>query len=1089
MIDKSYKDKILDGITIEDVVSKYVPDLKRSGRYLKACCPFHNEKTPSFFVMPDKGKWRCYGACQEGGNVIDFVMKADNLPYPLACKKLLKEYLHIDLKEAELHLTPEEEKQEKLRQTMLIYTDLACKWFVEQFNADYPAAKAAKAYAVGRWGEEYCKENRVGFAPDSWDMFVDWATGKGLDTDVLSDLVLIKYSEKAHKHYAFFRNRVMLPICDRYGKVIGFTGRTLDEHEDCKYINSANSLIYKKEVSIFGIENAIMQARKEEKMFLGEGAPDAAKCQSLGINNVVASLGGAWTIAQLEFLKGLNVSLCFLPDSDPLKNGETIGAGFRYVIKNGTEAIKMGFAVSVREIPNDTGKKMDPDSYITSAQVFNSMDEEEFILWYARINWNEDFLAEDRVRFIGEVCDLIACLKDENVQETYINALVKKYHNRPLWTSGMRSAKRRMHEEKTRRSSKEKYEMLQTYGFTIKNNCYYSSGKDGAQKQLSNFILTPCIHVVDDILPLRIFWIVNDEPGSKQEIIEFDMDTFTSSKNMRKKLLGKGNYLWYGDENDLLQLQAYLAKTTETARQVKQMGWQKEGFYCFCNGVLEDGVWIPVDNMGIVRLKKGNFYIPAMSELYKDSDELFINERKFIHLNYSNISFRDYFEKVIGVFGDNAKVGLGWLCATFFRDIVKAKIDFFPIYNVFGPKGSGKTQLGTSLNALVKREHKPTSIGTGTLAGLTDELSSVSNAPVHLDEYKNTVGEKKVELLKDVWAGIGRVKMNMDKDKKREQARVNCGLIITGQEMPTADIALFTRLIFLTYDKQHHTKEERDRYDDLVAVRQLGLSHLAIEILKHRTSFEASFDDAWKKAAADIDYKLDGMEIMDRIERNWLVPLAAFIALEKCLDMPFSYEELLEICAKGIKRQNSMCSSTDEVAAFWNIYSTAQQKGLVKEEQDFMLRMKDKLKVNQRKEAIEFTAPTRILMIRRSAIRGIYCQLGRQMEEKLLPPETMLFYLMKSDEFIGTSSTAQRFRRIGQNGQYLLDNKVDSKGNIISSTIITERDRPLCFDYDRICQKYGIFLDSSAGEEYVPAEDEEKQTPKEEDLDLDDKPF
>lgn len=353
MITKEHKAKIIEGIAIEDVVSRYVPDLKRKGRHMWACCPFHNEKTPSFCVTPDTGRWRCFGQCQEGGNVIDFMMKIENLTYPLACQKLLNDYLHIELKDADLYLTPEEEAREKKRETMLIYNDLVCKWFVEQLHKEAPSAKAAKDYIAFRWeDEDFCKEMTIGYAPDSWDELVDWAKGKSLDLDILQEMGLIKISNNTHKLFSFFRNRVMIPIRDIYGRVIGFSGRALDDNGP-KYMNSSNSLIYNKEMSIFGIDRAMRQARKEEKVYLVEGGPDAMRMQMIGINNTVATLGGSWTRSQFEQLKRLNVSLCFIPDSDTPKEGETLGVGTKYVIKNGIEAIRMGFSVSVREIPNN----------------------------------------------------------------------------------------------------------------------------------------------------------------------------------------------------------------------------------------------------------------------------------------------------------------------------------------------------------------------------------------------------------------------------------------------------------------------------------------------------------------------------------------------------------------------------------------------------------------------------------------------------------------------------------------------------------------------------------------------------------------
>lgn len=148
-----------------------------------------------------------------------------------------------------------------------------------------------------------------------------------------------------------------------------------------------------------------------------------------------------------------------------------------------------------------------------------------------------------------------------------------------------------------------------------------------------------------------------------KEIIELNMEEFTSSKKLRQKLVGIGNYTWLADDSSQIQLMRYLAKVSETAVEIKQLGWQQQGFYCFCNGALEDGVWHPVDDKGIVRLEKRNYYLPAMSQIYKDSTELYSNERKFRHQTYSNISLHDYFSKIVDVFGDNAVISLSsiWL--------------------------------------------------------------------------------------------------------------------------------------------------------------------------------------------------------------------------------------------------------------------------------------------------------------------------------------------------------------------------------------------------------------------------------------------
>lgn len=1059
MIEQKYIDMILDRIEIEDVVSNYIPSMQRKGRRLWTCCPFHNEKTPSFCVEPDKGKWYCFG-CHEGGNVITFVMKMDGLPFPKAVKKLLHDYLHVNLEDAEMHLTPEEETREKLRETMFIYNELLCKWFREQMNADNENAKAAKAYAEGRWTEQFCEDTGIGFAPDSWNALVDWARNKGLDLDIFNQLGVILKSEKTGNPYSFFRNRVMIPIRDRYSRIVGFTGRTMADNEERKYLNSSKSLIYNKEYSVYGIDIAARQARILEKINLVEGASDAGKIQSLGILNVVASLGGAWTKGQLEQLQRLKCSLRIIPDNDVIREGETLGAGFKNAIANGILAIRMGFSVSVSEIPGNGVEKQDPGSFITSKAIFNHLPEEEFILWYARVTWNEEFLAEEKVQFIANLCDLLVYIKDEDLQQTYLNSLVAKYHDRSAWLAGLRTAKRRKQETISKKRSQDDIEMLREFGFTVNNNCYFGTTKEGTQVKWSNCVLRPCVHVKDDLRPVRIFYIQNNESGSQPELIELDMDTLTSAKSLRKKLLGMGNYMWFGDENALIQLQSYLAKATETAIEIKQLGWQQQGFWCFCNGVQEDGVWIPVDDMGIVRLKSGNYYLPAMSKLYERSSEFYTNERRFIHLGYSKITLYDYFTKIVNVFGDNAIIAICFLLATLFRDIVKEKARFFPMLNIFGPKGSGKTQLAETLMTLFAAQNDPPNIETATMAALSEAVASVCNALVHIDEYKNSVDIKKLEWLKDLWGGIGRTKMNMDKDKKREQARVDSGIVITGQEMPTADIALFTRLIYLTYDKQHHTVEERNRFEDLMHFRVLGATHITLEILRHRDSFQASFNDAWKEAGKDLHERLGGEEILDRIEHNWLVPLAAYLAIRDKIELPFTYEQVLELCVAGIKRQNALCNSTDEVASFWNIISSAQQKGLFKEGEGYMIKTVTSLHTNQCKEPIVFDEPRQILMIRKNSMMTTYRQLGRQMDEKLLPSESMLHYLMNSAAYLGITISPKRFKKFGQNGMPLQHYETDDKGNVVSTRTVYDRDRPLCFDYPMISEKFGIILDS-----------------------------
>ena len=1081
MIEQKYIDEVLDKVDLTEVAEDYGITLKLKGHRAWACCPFHNENTASFCIDTVKNLWYCYG-CNKGGNVINFVMEMDGLTFPLAVKKLLKEKLGHDLTDEEMKSTPEEEEKHKKRESMRIINDRLATFFVEQLQKDTDDARKAKAYMLNRWNEKYCQEQQIGYAPKDWHSVVDFAMNTGLSLDLLQEMGILRVSEKTNKLYCVYRNRIMIPVRDRYNHIEGFTARALDEDADCKYLNSADSELYHKSHSIFGIESAIRSAKKQGKLFFVEGAPDVMKLQSLDVSNTIASLGGSWTDNQFQKLKDYrlqNCTLCFIPDSDIPKDGEKLGAGFCNVIRNGALAMQQGFTVSVREIPNDLSveqpKKIDPDEYFSDKTDLNKLEEREFLLWAFEKKFDKNGTTEEKQKVIDETCNLLLCIKDEAVLERYITELAKIDGNKTIWRQAYNSAKKRQQERISEKNKEGGIDMLRSFGFTVQHGCYYGFNKNGDEVQWSNFTLKPLFHIKDDIRPIRLFEICNAD--SQREIIELDMEVFTSAKSLRKKLLGIGNYTWLAGEEPLIQLQRYLAKATETAIEIKQLGWQPQGFYCFCNGAFEENAWHPVDSMGIVRLKAGNFYLPAMSQIYKDSRELYVNERKFCHLGQSDISLNDYFAKIIAVFGDNAVIALCFYIATLFRDIIKPQVHCFPLLNVFGPKGSGKTELAETLMTFFAADNEPLNIETATIPAISDSAASVSNALVHIDEYKNGIDIKKIEMLKDFWGGFGRSKMNMDKDKKREQARVDCGIILTGQEMPTADIALFTRLIYLTCERQHHSQEERERFTDLLQFRQMGATHITLQILKHREQFKTNFCNAIKQAETDVRTRLGEQKPTDRIEKNWTVLLAAFLSLEDLLDFPFQYDRLLNLCVNGIVRQDKLCAKTDELSKLWDIISSAHQKGIFVYDQNYVIRAKNRMKItkDKGKEELTFTPPRRILMIRKDSMLNTYRQLGKQMDEKLLPSESILHYLQNTPEYYGRAVSPERFKSFNSNGQPIQE--LVTEGGTSKLVTKLQQDRPLCFDYTLVSEKFGINLESFTAEQ-----EEDKSEAEEQDL-------
>ena len=416
MIDEKIIEQLLDRADPVDVIGRYV-ELKKKGALYWACCPIHHENTPSFCVNPARGTWHCFG-CGRGGNVVGFLMEHETLSFPEAVRKLAHQY-GIEVEEHKL--TPEQEQQRMKRESMYIINEKCAEHFRQ--NMQQPANKSARDYIVGRWGEKYVEEIGIGYAPDTWDDLLKFARSVGLSMELMNEMGLLKRNEKGN-YYDGYRGRAVIPICDRFRRIIGFTARDMTGKEDtAKYLNPPENEIYHKRTSIFGIDFAVRQAAKEGKFYLVEGAPDAMQLQRIRINNAVAPLGGAWTREQLEQLKKYAPRVCFLPDADPpnLERDEKLGAGTRNALKNGELAMQCGLAVSIREIPlGESNVKQDPDSYCTARQKFDLLKEEDFITWYARYTFQEVKTTEERGEAVNRICTLLALVNDEVKESMYV---------------------------------------------------------------------------------------------------------------------------------------------------------------------------------------------------------------------------------------------------------------------------------------------------------------------------------------------------------------------------------------------------------------------------------------------------------------------------------------------------------------------------------------------------------------------------------------------------------------------------------------------------------------------------------------------
>ena len=346
----SQVEQIKERLGIADVVGAYLKLEKAGGNY-KARCPFHNEKTPSFFLSPARSSYYCFG-CGAKGDIFTFVQEFEGLDFVGALKVLAQK--------AGVELTKEDPKMRSERQRLFLCLESATIFFQRTLyeNAQY---KAVVEYLTGRGlTKDTIKEWRIGYAPDAWQILSDYLKSKRFTEQDMEKVGLTKAREPKDGsvggtgHYDRFRGRIMFPLFDSSGRVIGFSGRIFgpDDGKSAKYLNSPETELFKKSEMLYGFHKAKQGIREKGYSILVEGQMDMLMSQQVGFTNTVAVSGTALTLQHLEMLRRLSerVVMSFDPD----------GAGVRAAQRGAAMAIGLGMEVRVAELP----KGEDPALFI-----------------------------------------------------------------------------------------------------------------------------------------------------------------------------------------------------------------------------------------------------------------------------------------------------------------------------------------------------------------------------------------------------------------------------------------------------------------------------------------------------------------------------------------------------------------------------------------------------------------------------------------------------------------------------------------------------------------------------------------------------
>lgn len=344
MISSQSVEQVKDVARIEEVIGKYV-NLKKHGAGFTGLCPFHTERTPSFNVTPAKGFYKCFG-CGKSGDAISFIMDHDQVAFVDAIKILADQY-HITLEHEQDKRTEEAIAEEEAMEKIL--NAAARKYYEALLDLPVSHAAAIELLVHRNLSPDSIAEWQIGYAPDDWRFLTPVIIERGL-WEPASKLGLVK--SKNESNYDFFRNRIMMPVKDTSGKVVGFSGRTLsDKKEDAKYLNSPESVKYKKERLLFGLYNAIRPIRDKGYAYLVEGNFDVVTMHDRGITNTVGACGTAVSGHQVKLLKKYTQHVVLLTDPDK--------AGRSAALHHINIFLQEGFKVEYCKLPDGE----DPDAF------------------------------------------------------------------------------------------------------------------------------------------------------------------------------------------------------------------------------------------------------------------------------------------------------------------------------------------------------------------------------------------------------------------------------------------------------------------------------------------------------------------------------------------------------------------------------------------------------------------------------------------------------------------------------------------------------------------------------------------------------
>ena len=618
---------------------------------------------------------------------------------------------------------------------------------------------------------------------------------------------------------------------------------------------------------------------------------------------------------------------------------------------------------------------------------------------------------------VGEVLNA----QDAPTQQYYVNLLGATFKPRKQWQDLLKNTAQQKPQSFTiggreltppdATDGSEVALQLREYGVARHNGVMWRLSANGAVTLLSNFIARGLFFIATEGTTHRLIEIEN-VAGERQYIeLAGDAKSFKTESDARLFFGKFGNYEFFGDKTDTIGLWRLILNECTPCKGIAQMGWQEDGFWVWSNGVYvpHEG-YREFSEYGTIKIGNRTYYSSSANRINEYALEN-RNRRKFA-AHFSDTKFSHWQRQFLRVFGENGRVGILFMLTSLFRDIVQETAGMVPLLNAFGKCGTGKSVMLRSLSKLFFRSPVLMNLANSTLPSLDNAVHEYKNVLIAFDEYSVGITRDKVEFIKSMFDGGGRVKTvasSIEGMRYNSQSEICAAVCVAGQQIPDADAALLTRIISLEFTKSQYSDAEQDELETLLTMEQKGLAGIVHECLEFRKFVEDNFADVYTGVRRWVRKMLTeaGVRPEERIISTWSILLSMYELLDPDLHFDFSREEIISFATSTIATQSEDLQSGNELSTFWTVFSSLVQRGELVRGNDFKIVNAPLTIETETGKTLNLPFESSLLYLNMTTVYPLYVREMRQLGGHLFSRTTIQKYLKSSDAFISSKKSVR----------------------------------------------------------------------------------